>query len=472
MNKYWFYILFVLIPIPSLWGQSNEFRPKDLESKVIDELSRNKLKVLNQSLNMDSLEIPAISTTDLQANISNKETALIEYFWQDSLLFVLGLYKNGSALHKIQVDSNFISLLEGFKSNLSSKQYVEEFGNTMEGFHIFKKEAFQLYQLLLSPVLEQIPQKEQIKDLILIPDDKLGILPFEVLLYELQEDQNSISYSDLPYVLKKYNIRYYYSSLLWAKGYPRSSDARSMFGSFVPDELPYPTKHNSLQKLASELHHIEAKNIQKIIGGSLFSEESANEYAFKRFGRRYRLLHLVVPFEINNIAPDSSALLFYPFSDQENESRNQDGKLHLSEILQLRMRSEFAYLNLLFPQKIDDNSFYVYSSLIRAFHQAGCPSVATNLWDIQSQASIDLATLFFQHLNEGEEKDLALRNAKLSYLAKGEYLHPYYWANIVLYGKDVPITLGRTTAYMLLWGGLVGFLLIFGQFLKRQLLSS
>ncbi len=54
---------------------------------------------------------------------------------------------------------------------------------------------------------------------------------------------------------------------------------------------------------------------------------------------------------------------------------------------------------------------------------------------------------FFTNLNEGLEKDEALRQAKLAFLsdpASRLVAHPHFWVPFVLVGKDEPIIIHRS----------------------------
>ena len=47
--------------------------------------------------------------------------------------------------------------------------------------------------------------------------------------------------------------------------------------------------------------------------------------------------------------------------------------------------------------------------------------------------------LFFENIQQGMEKNVALQRAKQSYLKQFDYQHPYYWGSFVLVGDDAAI---------------------------------
>jgi CHAT domain-containing protein len=76
-------------------------------------------------------------------------------------------------------------------------------------------------------------------------------------------------------------------------------------------------------------------------------------------------------------------------------------------------------------------------SLARAFMQSGSPSVVTSLWKVDDRSTSELMVAFYKQLMNGKNKDEAMREAKLDFLASkdSEMLHhPYYWAAFIHIG--------------------------------------
>ena len=76
-------------------------------------------------------------------------------------------------------------------------------------------------------------------------------------------------------------------------------------------------------------------------------------------------------------------------------------------------------------------------SLARGFASAGIPSTISALWEIDNEATYDLAELFFKSLAGGQPTDVALQQAKLQMINSNtkEYELPYFWAGTVLIGR-------------------------------------
>ncbi len=112
-------------------------------------------------------------------------------------------------------------------------------------------------------------------------------------------------------------------------------------------------------------------------------------------------------------------------------------------------------------------------SLANAFYFAGVPSTVGSLWSTQDKSSSDIISVFYSKLKEGETKSKSLQSAKLNYLENADKIkgQPFFWANYVIYGNDLPLFEGENNHFWI-WGliavGLIGILL----FLFRYLRSS
>ena len=67
--------------------------------------------------------------------------------------------------------------------------------------------------------------------------------------------------------------------------------------------------------------------------------------------------------------------------------------------------------------------------------QAGSQNIVASLWLVDSKATSQLITVFYQELNNGLSKAAALRQAQLSLLKSEEYSHPYFWGSMILVGS-------------------------------------
>jgi len=102
-------------------------------------------------------------------------------------------------------------------------------------------------------------------------------------------------------------------------------------------------------------------------------------------------------------------------------------------------------------------------SLGSAFLNAGAKSIVYSLWRVNDQSTSEILTSFYKYLKAGEAKDIALRKAKLDYLAQAnpEERHPYYWSGFVSAGDVINLQKkSNTITYLSLIGLLIFLTLI------------
>ena len=84
-------------------------------------------------------------------------------------------------------------------------------------------------------------------------------------------------------------------------------------------------------------------------------------------------------------------------------------------------------------------------SLASAFLYAGSSSCLYATWKLDDQIGANLISSYLKHLEKGEQKDGALRKAKLEYLQQvtsEEGYNPIYWAGLQVMGDVSPVTIG------------------------------
>jgi CHAT domain-containing protein len=96
-------------------------------------------------------------------------------------------------------------------------------------------------------------------------------------------------------------------------------------------------------------------------------------------------------------------------------------------------------------------------SLARSFMYAGVSSAVVSLWQVNDASTSILMQLFYQNLNQGYTKAMALAMAKRSYMqrATGTAAHPAYWAAFVCIGDDSPLVNTSVNWYWWIGGSIL-----------------
>ena len=126
--------------------------------------------------------------------------------WRIHLVFMFILNRKGIHCMTMPVDEKFHTALKGILQQL---QDFDPTRHKTEHFRMFCSYSHELYKTLFKPV-----EKYLVSDkVILVPDEILSYLPFEILLYQLPDD-HTMDYRNLSYLLKKYSLGYSYSASL------------------------------------------------------------------------------------------------------------------------------------------------------------------------------------------------------------------------------------------------------------------
>ena len=396
----------------------------------------------------------ASSKTVRQEILKGREGALVEYFRTDSAWFVFVMTATDFKAIRVAADPildkqvlQFRSCLEkwpnasGEETNRLAAQYAEL--------------AYNLFQKIFAPVQAAVTLP---KHLVIVPDGTLTYLPFEALLYELPADCQR--FKTHPYLLRDFQISYAYSStqlmeLLAAPHQAASKNMLAMAPSF--DNTPFqlkPLQHNQP----------EAKAVSDLLGGDLKVGDQATLAAFLQAAGDYRILHLATHGQARHTVGDLSYLAFSLPKDSTEESF-----LYVRDLYLQHLPADLVVLSACQTNAGEYLRGEGVVSIAKGFFQAGARSVVATLWSVDDAKNADLMLRFFQNLQQGDEKDAALRNAKLAFLDAHPHdeAHPVFWAAALAQGEMDVIKWKTLKEWWWMAGILLGGWLLFFFFQKR-----
>lgn len=414
---------------------------------------------------------------DVQEILRERDTRLLEYYWGEEKAYIIFLDGKSVFIHEFQRESVNDALLLSFLKQVGSPDNVNT-GNDPDAFRQFADNSYQLKEYLLGPVAEEISRSGD--PLIIIPDGPLGFLPFEILLTRPYLS-DKVDYFELPYLVKDLVIGYEYSSEFLNKRFPRDESTIPYLG-FAP------TYSGNITATLGQLKHNsrEVTLGNQIFGGASVLDTLATLAAFWTQGEKSQILHLAMHAVISEKNPMKSGLYFYhPGADplQGNKQytvRSIDSLgnnitssiLYAYQIAGLKLNADHAILsacNTGVGELVDGEGIM---SLGRAFSYAGCPSVLMSLWKVDDEKTPVLMEYYFNFLNEGMDKNSALREAKLAYLENDDRSHPFFWAGFVQVGDPVPIRDSKgipDSCLLIIFAAfLAGGLIAFRSFLKKN----
>ena len=293
----------------------------------------------------------------------------------------------------------------------------------------------ELFSLILEPAIASGSKSR----LVIVPDGRLNLLPFDALRDSRGKhvlESHVVTYAPSATVLHLLRQTRYKEeltmSLVGVGGavYSGNTSGKSQAASaaadlFDLDAVTFPKLPGSKQ---------EVQVIGNIIKGpnELLLEVKATESAFKALPlEEFRIVHLAVHGVANTEFPDRAALVL-----GTSPASPDDGLLQVREIRDLPLRADLVVLSACETGSGKLLGEEGIASLERAFLLAGAKAVVASLWTADDVYTIALMKRFYQHLASGSDKGSALRQAKLDLLQQfGDQALPIYWAGFTLVGE-------------------------------------
>jgi CHAT domain-containing protein len=378
-------------------------------------------------------ELKPIVLQQVREKILHEDDAILEYFVGDAALYGFVITKTAVFFDKIVLDKTFESDIYALRSNLTNYAAIAK--NAEQAHRDFTRHSAAVFSKYVQPFTKNLPENTQ--KLIVVTDGLLSYLPFDILLTESVGGQ-LIPYAELPYLFKKYQLNYTYSTgLLMENLAERRISNNQKCLAFAPtyseqngnthDDLPWAQK--------------ELEDIQKTFVGQYVFGKTATKSAFMEAASEYGIIHLAMHGVVNWRNAQKSYLAF---ATVDTDSTGEASNLYNYDIQNLYLNADLVVLSACetgFGKVIRGEGVL---SLSRGFMYAGVPSMVTTLWQVNDYASATLMMLFYANLERGFSKPEALRLAKLEFVSKGDLIsgHPAFWASFVTLGNPQALRYG------------------------------
>ncbi len=369
-----------------------------------------------------------VNTSQIQ-QIMSPEGLMIEYAEGEKELYILGITERGKFAIKTSAHETVAKQVALLRNQLRYKLQDE-----------LEKTANGLYKILIAPVDSIISRNRRpIKELLIIPEGNLTVLPFELLTDRSKKASR--------FLIEKYKIYYNYSATLhWQKTTDRVSDLSRglvgfapVFGSnqLLPDAYREETIENfqfsELPESKSEVDFIAKLYEQRKFGKSQVFNARADESTFKKLEfSQVSLVHLATHGFAGLQGPRSSGVAF-----GRGATLAEDNILFSEEVYAMHIPVELITLSACETGLGRYQSGEGLVGLTRAFFYAGTRAVLVSMWKVQDASTAELMKSFYQsYLNKSHTKSDALRIAKLNMIRSEKYKHPFYWSAFVLLGAN------------------------------------
>lgn len=383
-------------------------------------------------------QTPGVADLQNQAALLGEQQALLEYFVGEEAIYAFIIGRDHFAVKTLPLDFALTAAVDSMRQSI--QQFMEAPEETLP---VYLKYGHALYRQLWAPLAASLPEQ-----VIVVPDDVLGLLPFEALL--TRPAASELALNEQPYLIKSHRISYHYSSALLYETLQRPA-ARETYDevlAFAPSfeqriqRPPTPAGGNPIADNSRAVNvrrglqplffnEEEVERIGEIAAARIYTGRDANKQNFRQMAPDYRFLHIATHGLADDEEPDYSFIAF----SQPADTILLDEVLLVNELYNLRLNAEMVVLSACETGvgKIQRGEGII--SLARGFSFAGVRSIITTLWNISDQRSNDLMAAFYRQLRDGKPKDAALRQAKMAFVGKnGQLAHPYFWAGFVPLG--------------------------------------
>ncbi len=405
----------------------------------------------------DLLYHPQVISLSEVSDIMTDQQSVLTYFVSDTSIYSIVINKDEQYVERATIPSEV---------TLDSLIYTLR--NTLLEFHLLNKSSDALYRsrasnlTALSSDLYTLliePIENHLKASVLIsPHKVLGYLPFDLLIKEKPEPP--LHFRTHLYFFKKHALHFTPSITLWSTMQDKSSNVAQKVLAVAPAYTPVGTTlqtslamRNSLQPLL--YNEEEVDQVLLHLDGVSMKGREATKTAFLRHAEDYGVIH----FAMHGKASDEdNAASYLAFSNLEDP----DFKLYMSEIYNLSLQSDLVTISACESGLGQLRNAEGVISLARAFSFAGAKSILSTLWSINDQSTSSLMDHYYKGLKDGLRKEVALQEAKLTYLEQSDHTaaDPFYWSSFMLIGDTSPIASGHSPFFILLPIGLAAFMLL------------
>lgn len=383
----------------------------DLRNKYdrfIDAMERDYPSYFNLKFNVAAPTIAQIQS------LLPSHTAVISYFidTRNQQLYTFILRNNQYMLRQKSLPANFERYINGLRNGA----YFQE-------MDAFRTSAYELSRLLIP----RLPKS--VTDLVILPTGHLGLVPFETLL--TANPKPGQPYRELPYVIRRYSVRYEFSASLLARKHQKEN--RGTAPSILlcaPVQFPHHASLADLPGTEQEIRDISTLFTGRNLTASVLAREQAAEQRIKSGAlKEYRYLHFATHGIVDEYRPELSRIFL-----QQDEK--EDGDLFAGEIYNLELNAALVTLSACQTGlgKIAGGEGVI--GLSRALVYAGAENIVVSFWNVADESTATLMKDFYRELVSGKKENYsrALRHAKLTMISDARHAAPFHWAPFVLIG--------------------------------------
>jgi CHAT domain-containing protein len=365
----------------------------------------------------NSLAPPArASAAALRQVAAKSQTVLVSYWLAPRQSYVWVVTPSGVKCLRLPPAGEIETLV---------RQYQATVNNAMADPLTASSPGDRLYQVLIAPVVASIPADSRI---VIAPDGALYSVNFETLpapgakrhyWIEDAEIQIAPALSMLTIQREARSAKSSVEDSRRAKASAERSAAATPSLLLFGDPAPRPPEFPALKYAAAEIASVSKYFPQDAVVA--YQGDRASPSAYKSAALdRFSVVHFTAHAAANLESPlDSAVVLAGP---------DHAYKLYARDVAEQPLRADLVTVS---ACRSAGERAYSGEGLVGfawAFLRAGANRVIAGLWDVDDRSTAELMDSLYARMAAGDSAPRALRQAKLSLLAKGgTYAKPYYW---------------------------------------------
>lgn len=393
--------------------------------------------------NARNLNVP-LTLREVQAQLLDKDTVLLVYSVHLAVSYIWVLTHDNFEVHKIGADSYALrAIVKELRRALDSPSPTA-----------YLDPAHELYTLLVEPAERLIEGKRQ---LLIVPDDALQVVPFQMLLTEepsrdaptpagrglkaflrhfiAEESFPAVqAHVEQPFLIKKHTIAYAPSASIFhalreVQRAKYETPRLKEFIAFAPIHFTSAAGSSGIKPLPASRD--EVNNIGALFDSSkvtfMLEDDATKENVLRDELKDYRFIHFATHAYFNREDAETSAIILRDHSETV-------GHLYTSDIAKLQLNAEMVTLSACETGlgEVTDEGIL---GLMRAFFCAGSATVCSSLWGVDDRATAEIMRGFYhQILVSKKTKAEALRDAQMELVRSNNWSLPQYWAPFILAG--------------------------------------
>jgi len=397
---------------------------RDRES-LIETIEENYPEYYNLKFDRELVDLSTVQNSLL----SNKETLLTYVIRDENIkIFVISQSEANLVTAEKTLDiSDFVTNLRESLMNGEKEQFIQL--------------SNELYVQLITPVQNLI----KTENIIIVPDQSLHYLPFELLL---NSDSQGKEFTDLPYLIKNRNVSYIPSSTLFNIMSNREGINSNKLLAAAPyysrDNLPDMERSDNtgLNLTPLPMSGYEVKQISdefeknrsvldffQTREGEYWLDSDATEQRIKSTDLTdYGYLHFATHAFVNEENPDLSGIYFHG-------DEREDGIIYVDDIYNIKLNAELVVLGACETGLGDIRKGEGIIGFLRAFIYAGAANLVTSQWNVNDQITSKYMIRFYEEIRSGETYSEAMQTVKKEFISNPATADPRHWAAFVLHGR-------------------------------------